>query len=813
MATNKNFEVKNGLSVAGTERISSAGVLTGSLSGSLASATTATTQSASDNSTKIATTAYVTTAVSNLIDSSPSTLNTLNELAAALGDDANFSTTITNSLATKLSLSGGTLTGALTGTSAAFSTSSTTDHVLRLTDDGVADYDTTFPDTATYQLQTNTTSNKTFKLINNGSGTFNLNVEGSSTLNGNVEANDIKAIGSGGLSLQTDEGTKRIFIADNGDVKVGNLAAASATTAPLHVAKANQDVQAIFGDNNDSIDDPSIRIIGRNSANSSARYAFLGLDADANHGFLGYNAGAGGFVNALSFDTSGNVGVGTNDPQALFEIERPGSNSSADSLLRITAQTYPSLEFYSRDSNSTNRNWKISSVYNSYGTLEILRSAAPNGAPNVSTLAINSSGSVGIGTHDPTLTNLSGSNSTIGLEIRNVGNDTSAALRLTGSNNTGSPGQLTNTEIIHKGDVLRTHWRHAGSDALVLNSTLDAHLFPGEADTRMYFGSEGGIFGGNGSHNIRASSSTFMFNSALSSSSTGHAYIFETAGSQKLFISGLGKLTLKTANASDDYTLITETSTSGDPGIAIVRPNVAGFGIAMRASTVDYTDFQMNDAGIPSYTETGKMRIYSNGNISIPSDSTWASVVGHQFYPSGSHYMVRNSTSSGNETFIISNQTGTGGAVGVMQYRYGGSVRGQYLIATDSSGIYFSGSSDYRFKENVETITDDHLTKLTSLRPITYTEVGDSEVKTGFIAHEVEEVYPEFVEGEKDAVWTQEDLDAKGDEIDPEESVGDPKYQTLAYTKKEWNVYIIRALQQLKEENEALKARIETLEG
>jgi len=60
-----------------------------------------------------ATQSYVNTQVSNLVDSAPSTLDTLNELAAALGDDANFSTTVTNSIATKLPLAGGTLTGAL----------------------------------------------------------------------------------------------------------------------------------------------------------------------------------------------------------------------------------------------------------------------------------------------------------------------------------------------------------------------------------------------------------------------------------------------------------------------------------------------------------------------------------------------------------------------------------------------------------------------------------------------------------------------------------------------------------------------------
>ena len=58
--------------------------------------------------------AYTDTEIANLVDSAPTTLDTLNELASALGDDANFSTTVTNSIATKLPLAGGTLTGDLT---------------------------------------------------------------------------------------------------------------------------------------------------------------------------------------------------------------------------------------------------------------------------------------------------------------------------------------------------------------------------------------------------------------------------------------------------------------------------------------------------------------------------------------------------------------------------------------------------------------------------------------------------------------------------------------------------------------------------
>jgi hypothetical protein len=63
--------------------------------------------------TDAATKAYVDTQVSNLVDAAPGALDTLNELAAAINDDASFSTTVTNSIATKVSKSGDSMTGAL----------------------------------------------------------------------------------------------------------------------------------------------------------------------------------------------------------------------------------------------------------------------------------------------------------------------------------------------------------------------------------------------------------------------------------------------------------------------------------------------------------------------------------------------------------------------------------------------------------------------------------------------------------------------------------------------------------------------------
>ncbi len=60
------------------------------------------TAEAGTNTEQIATTAFVQTAVSNLVNSAPETLDTLNELAAALGNDSNFATTISNQIGNKI---------------------------------------------------------------------------------------------------------------------------------------------------------------------------------------------------------------------------------------------------------------------------------------------------------------------------------------------------------------------------------------------------------------------------------------------------------------------------------------------------------------------------------------------------------------------------------------------------------------------------------------------------------------------------------------------------------------------------------------
>ena len=72
---------------------------------------TAPTPSLGDNTTRIATMAAIQAAIAALVNSSPGTLDTLNELATALGNDANFAATTAASLALKAPLASPTFTG------------------------------------------------------------------------------------------------------------------------------------------------------------------------------------------------------------------------------------------------------------------------------------------------------------------------------------------------------------------------------------------------------------------------------------------------------------------------------------------------------------------------------------------------------------------------------------------------------------------------------------------------------------------------------------------------------------------------------
>ena len=90
-----------------------------------------------------------------------------------------------------------------------------------------------------------------------------------------------------------------------------------------------------------------------------------------------------------------------------------------------------------------------------------------------------------------------------------------------------------------------------------------------------------------------------------------------------------------------------------------------------------------------------------------------------------------------------------------MRFYYGQNTIGS-IVATNTSTISYNTTSDYRLKEDIQPITDATATVL-SLNPCNFKWKEGGERNNGFIAHELQEVVPEAVTGEKDAMVTDED--------------------------------------------------------
>ena len=116
-------------------------------------------------------------------------------------------------------------------------------------------------------------------------------------------------------------------------------------------------------------------------------------------------------------------------------------------------------------------------------------------------------------------------------------------------------------------------------------------------------------------------------------------------------------------------------------------------------------------------------------------------------------------------------------------------------IVTTGTATSYASFSDYRMKQNVNDLTN-VLDKVVNLKPKTfnYKNVPNVEVQ-GFLAHELQEVIPQAVHGEKD-------------EVHPD---GNPKYQLVDHSHM--IPLLTAAIKELKADNDSLRARIETLEN
>jgi hypothetical protein len=108
------------------------------------------------------------------------------------------------------------------------------------------------------------------------------------------------------------------------------------------------------------------------------------------------------------------------------------------------------------------------------------------------------------------------------------------------------------------------------------------------------------------------------------------------------------------------------------------------------------------------------------------------------------------------------NDTDTTSTNNVIRFRKNGTEAGRIAVTTSNTTQYLT-SSDYRLKENVQPMTG-ALARVALLKPCTYTWKSTGEASQGFIAHELAQVCPDAVSGEKDAV--DEDGNIKPQGID-----------------------------------------------
>jgi hypothetical protein len=178
----------------------------------------------------------------------------------------------------------------------------------------------------------------------------------------------------------------------------------------------------------------------------------------------------------------------------------------------------------------------------------------------------------------------------------------------------------------------------------------------------------------------------------------------------------------------------------------------------------------------------GNPRLISdnNGSILIGKTSTSITTNGYVINAAGDISQV---FGAGNYS-VINSQTGASTWVSL---RNANSEKGSIVI--NSGSVSYNTTSDYRLKENVTPITN-ALTKVSLLKPVNYTWKDSGELANGFIAHELQEVSPDCVTGEKDAV----DAD------------GNPKYQAIDTSFL--TATLVAAIQELKAEVDSLKQQL-----
>ena len=448
---------------------------------------------------------------------------------------------------------------------------------------------------------------------------------------------------------------------------------------------------------------------------------------------------------AMRINSSGNVGIGTSNPtQAGLVINNSGTSgtklaiksneTSADTYLRIGRYGTgdDSLMYIG---NNYNRDSGFAADYSSFGVANIefndgylsFGTGAAGQTLPTEAMRITSTGNVGIGTTSPSYpldvsgiiysdsyfrsansyTVFTGANilgttggiTSIGANPIVIGTDGTERMKIDSSGNVGIGTSSPATALDVTGTVT--------ADGLVVDGTAYVTTLAGEADTNTF---------------IRFDGSDVM--------------VFRTGNAERMRIDSAGNVGIGTSNPAFKLDVFSNVMRIGNGA-----PSYVQFGT--NATDLDNYVVGVETGSLAFYqgkyggTSIERMRIDSSGRLLV---NTTSDVLGNN--PA----FIVNGTGYGNVSEF--RWTGTNSFYNVMVANGNGFLGG---INTNGTTTSFINLSDYRVKENINPMVN-ALDKIELLKPCTFTYKTDGKDGQGFIAHELQEVFPDAVVGKKDEV-------------------------------------------------------------
>lgn len=262
-----------------------------------------------------------------------------------------------------------------------------------------------------------------------------------------------------------------------------------------------------------------------------------------------------------------------------------------------------------------------------------------------------------------------------------------------------------------------------------------------------------------------------------------------TGGSERMRVDSSGRVGVGTDSPS--YAL--DVSTTSSSITSAFRSSQSEAYLTLKDSGTTIGNVRLGSSSNAMLMLAGgseRMRIDSSGNVLL--NTTDTTLYNNTTTGYGVCYRVNASLDvlSTSDNALILNRVGTDG--GIAEFRKAGTIVGSISVTGSSTG--YNTSSDYRLKEDIKPV-ENATARLLTLNPVNFAWKINGERVDGFLAHEAQEVVPEAVTGEKDAV----------------DDEGNPMYQGIDQSKLV--PLITAALQEALTKIDALEARIAALEA